>query len=102
MRNELGLFGSEKKTLRELERESEGAMKRKLGPTEGSKVQSCVSNNSCVPGASFLLSLSRARLTGSGKTSTNTVWFASWLLHALCKWFWSNHFSLTGPQGLYL
>ena len=60
MRNELGLFGSEKKTLRELERESEGAMKRKLGPTEGSKVQSCVSNNSCVPGASFLLSLSRA------------------------------------------
>ena len=39
MRNEPGLFGSEKKTLLELERESEGAMKRKLGPTEGSKVQ---------------------------------------------------------------
>lgn len=31
MRNELGLLGLEKKTLRELKQETEGAVKRKLG-----------------------------------------------------------------------
>lgn len=71
-------------------------MKRKLGPTEDSKVRAVRPTAVCLGPASCGLELSFSQVLAKPAQMQSLVCI---LAFALCMWVWSDHFSLIGPQG---